>query len=208
MARQDAGALEAIRGEIRDQYTSAVLWRVVEPCVLAQIDALRDRVLRSGAQVSPVPVYSDDVYRTFVLRMPDQSFEDGAWRRANADGVASRLPGKLRWELDTLYSTVRDLNAYSFQNRIAQDRLLILGQPVPLDPALRGALLRDLDELGGRLAYADLLMTQGFARWRAAGMLPPARIAWPEVQRSGTRRFCRAHGLPLRTLAMAAQAAD
>lgn len=203
-----SAALDAIGVEIADQYDSAVEWRLVEPCLLSQIDTLRQRVLTSPGRLVPAPLFADSWRGTFVVRMPDRSYEDGAWQRAISDGVASRLDRKVRFELDGAYAATRLLNDLTAQNRAAQERLLSLSQPLPLDPGTRLSLLQEIDQLRGRITFMDLVMAQALDHWRTAGVLPPLRRAQTASTLKGTRLFCRTHGLQVRTLAEAISTGD
>lgn len=199
-------ATDAIRVEVADQYESVVEWRTVEPCVLAQIDRLQQRVVASGVRLIPAPVFADPS-GYFVLRLPDRSYEDAAWQRAAADGVASRLDRTARRRLDQVYPSMRLLNDLTAQNRSDVQRLLSLSRPLPLDAGVRIALVQDLDDLSGRVAFMDLIMGQSLRSWRAVGMLPSVASGREVVAASGSATFCRAHGLPLRSLAEAVRPA-
>lgn len=196
-------ATDAIRVEIADQYESVVEWRTVEPCILAQIDGLQARVLASDARLTPAPLFRDRSLPPYVLRLPDRSYDDGAWQRAAADGVASRLDPAVRRQLDQVYAVVRLLNDMTAQNRSSAQRLLSLSRPLPLDAGVRIALIKELDELNGRVRFMDLIMSQSLSSWRAAGMSPSPDSARAIVAESGTAAFCRANRLPLRRLAEA-----
>src|SRR5687768_12754977 len=58
-AAKGRAAARSLRAEVSDQYQWAFEWRVVEPCILAQIDRLQERVLASRAQLDPAPVHSE-----------------------------------------------------------------------------------------------------------------------------------------------------
>lgn len=198
-------AIDALHMETADHYLAAVEWRTVEPCILAQIDRLQQRLLESGARLKPAPVYTEPSSGSYVIRMPSRSYRDAAWQRATGDGVASRLDRAVRSDLDSGYSVVRILNDLNAQNTAAESRLLTLSRPLPLDADVRVSLLQEMDELRGRVIFMSLIQSQMLGSWRAAGMTRPVREARTFVAGSGTRRFCATQGLPLRTVEAAAR---
>jgi hypothetical protein len=196
-------ATEALRAETAGAYASSLQWRVVAPCVLAQIDRLRERVLRSGDRLEPAPVYSEPGFDFFVIRMPSRSYYQVVWRATISDGVNAHLESNMRRELDAAYtdmSLLVDLNA---QNNAAIQRLLVLSRPLPLDASVRFSLLQDLDELRGRVEDMSHSSGQVIGDLIRAGMQPPAELGRSTLANSGTYRFCRTQRFPTRSLAEA-----
>ncbi len=198
--RKARDATEAIRAEVSDQYSWAIEWRVVEPCLLAQIDILQQRLLASGDRLDPAPVYSEPGFAFYVIRMPNRTFEEGVWQAAISDGVVSHLDRDMRQELDRAYTANRLLADQTRENNAAYQRLLSLTRPIPLDAGVRYSLLRDLDELRGRVELMSHLHGQSLDNWTKAGVLPPVEPARKALASSGTRRFCEDHKLPLRSV--------
>lgn len=193
-------AAEMLRAEVHDQYQWAVEWRVVEPCVLAQIDRLQGRLLASGARLDPAPVHSEPGFAFFVLRMPNRNYDEGIWQATVSDGVNSHLPANIRRGLNRGYTKNRQLSELNGQNNSAYQRLLSLSRPLPLDPGVRFSLLQDLDELRGRVELMSHLSGQSMSNWGDAGMLPGSDVSRRAVASSGTYRFCREQRLPTRPL--------
>lgn len=94
-------AVDGLRADVADQYQSAVEWRVLEPCILSQIDQLQQRVLASGDRLSPAPVYQRPIVGGVVLLLPSRAYDDFAWQRATGDEVANRLDTGIRIAMDT-----------------------------------------------------------------------------------------------------------
>ena len=67
-------ATRAIRAEIREHYTNGIEWRVVYPCIKAQIDQLQQRVLDSGERLDPAKVHSQPRSGDFVIRIPVKDY--------------------------------------------------------------------------------------------------------------------------------------
>lgn len=192
---------EAIRDELAKHYSWSVEWRVVAPCLLAQIDALQQRIERSGDRLDPAPVFSDGAISQFVLRMPSKDYAHGAWQAAISDGVAPRFDPKLRSELNDHYSQAATVQDESVRNTEEFTSLRTLGRAIPLDPMVRYTLLERLDALRGRADFMDLQSGQLINHIEKAVMVPDAISARRDVERFGTYKFCKTHGLPLRSFA-------
>lgn len=203
-------ATAAFRYELGDHYIWAVEWRVVEPCIVAQIDQLQRRLLASGATLDPAPVHNDPAlvnsrnsFTNYVMRIPSKDFDTSAWQSSISDGVSSHLDPQLRQELDAHYVEVRSMINLTARNDIDYQRLLSLSRPLPLDPMVRFSLLQTLDELRGRTGFMALQSGQMIDHIVDVGMVPsPAEIR-AAVTRFGTYQFCRTQRLPLRSLAAA-----
>jgi len=196
-------ALAGIRDELADHYSWSVEWRVIEPCLLAQIDALSDRVLKSGPILDPAPGYHENEQFVYVLRLPSKEYPRSAWDGATAEGIAARFDPQLRYELNAHYAQVEVLQSMTSQNNEDYQSLLVMSRPIPLDPSVRFLLLRHLQGLRGRVEFKDLLSGQMIDHIERAGMLPSKDATIKSVQRYGTYRFCQAQHLPLRPFAQA-----
>src|SRR5690242_5308760 len=101
--RNAEAAEQALRTELGDHYASSVEWRMVHPCLLAQMAQLQQRVMQSGDRLQPAPLFSEAAFNSFVIRMPSKEYASSAWRAAIADGVTSNLDPALREELSQHY---------------------------------------------------------------------------------------------------------
>ena len=205
-------ATAAFQYELGDHYKWAVEWRVVEPCIVAQIDRLQQRLLASGATLDPAPVHSDPApvnsrisFTHFVIRIPSKDFDTSAWQSSISDGVSAHLDPALRQELDAHYGEVRSMIDLTARNNVDYQRLLSLSRPLPLDPMVRFSLLQTLDELRGRTGFMALQSGQMIEHIVRVGMVPPPAETHDSVTRFGTYQFCRAQGLPTRPLAEASK---
>jgi hypothetical protein len=196
-------SLSAIRDELAKHYSWSVEWRVVAPCVRAQIDLLQRRVEASGSRLDPSPGYPIADYGHFVLRMPSKDYANGAWQAAIADGVAPRFHARLRSELIDHYMQTATVEAGGNQIDDALTSLQTLKRPIPLDPMVRYTLLNRLDTLRGQVDFMDRQSGQLINHVQTVEMLPDATAAKRDVERFGTFQFCRAQGLPMRSFATA-----
>jgi hypothetical protein len=193
-------ATAAIRSEVGDHYAAAVEWRVVQPCLIRQLDDLEARLMNSGERLDPAPVYSEPAFPKFVLRIPSKDYESSAWEAAIADGVSPHLDPDLRKELSEHYQQVSVMVNMTQRNGISYGNVLGLSRPMPLDPSARLALSQLLDELRGRVMYMDLTSGQLIEHIRRAHMIPEDKVPLEAVRLSGTRLFCADRHLPMRSL--------
>ena len=197
---------EAIRDELAKHYSWSVEWRVVAPCLLAQIDTLQQRIERSGDRLDPAPVFTDEAISKFVLRTPSKDYADGAWQAAISDGVAPRFDPKLRSELNDHYTQAATVQDESVKNTEEFTSLQSLKRAIPLDPMVRYTILERLDVLRGRVDFMDLQSGQLIDHIQKVGMVPDAASARRDVERFGTYKFCKAQGVPMRSFADAMKA--
>lgn len=201
-------AIAPIRAELNDHYAYAVEWRLVHPCMIAQIDRLQQRLADSGATLDPAPVFREPALGSFVLRTPGKPFVDSAWHEAVGDGVSTHLNPELRKGLGDHYIQAAVLVEITKLNVRDNQRLFTLSRPMALDPATRLNLMQALDELRGRAEQMDFNSGQLVGQVGRLGMKPgPSKLAYV-LDRSGTTQFCVRAGLPLRSLADASEPID
>ncbi len=189
----------AIRAEIREHYTNGIEWRVVYPCIMAQIDQLRQRVIDSGERLDPAQVYSQPRSGEFVLRIPVKDYLNTTWQSAINDGVASHFDQESRATLSRHYTVVDKIAEQGWENYGDADDLFGLSRPIPLDPATRYQMLRTLDGLAGRAKIVDLSLGEMLIWVEALNMAATLADTRAEVTRWGTYQFCKAQGLPMRS---------
>jgi len=84
--------------------------------------------------------------------------------------------------------------------------LMVLAQPLRLDPLVQYSIIGELTRLSGRLQWLDTQNGQVIDYLEHVGMVPSAEQARAVTQRYGTYRFCKAQGLPMRSFKDAMQA--
>lgn len=187
----------ALRAELGEHYGWAIEYRVTYPCVLAQVARLKDRVLASGSTIDPAPLFEEDGAH-YVLRLPAKDYPTDAWDAAVGDGTIRSFDPALRRTLAGHYVQVSQMREIILENNATEPSLVALTHPLPLDPSVRYAIVKDLERLRGRLEYLDLLNGQLIENIQKVGMLPPPDPAIAATRRYGTYQFCKAHGMPLR----------
>lgn len=199
-ARQDKMkvSMGAVRDELQEHYGYAVEYRVVYPCLKAQVELLRDRVLKSGATLTPAPLYDDENFR-FVLREPSKIYPTDAWEAAVNDGTTQRLGPSARRALAGHYGQLPEVRDINMANNATEEALVVLTHPLPLDASVRYSIVRDIEGLNGQMEYMDYLNGQIIDYVQTVRMLPSAEEARAVVERYGTYHFCKAHGYPTRS---------
>jgi len=192
-------AANDLKDEVGDHYAWSVEWRMVAPCIVAQIDLLQQRVLHSGDRLIPAPTYAEPNIPDYVIREPAKEYHNSVWQAIISDGVSPHLEPRLRRELASHYAQAQSLTELTDRNLVDQDRLHMLSLPLPLDPSMRFSLLQTLAELRGRTKFMDLLSGQLIDHIRKERMVPPRMAIEGRISRYGTYKFCRAHRLPTRS---------
>lgn len=168
-----------------------------EPCVQAQLEALRQRVLGSGDRLVPAPMHQD-AFMSFVLRVPARPFGNAIWEALGADGTAAHFDDarSARYaENGAQLANMRRMNAEA--ERIV-GRLRVLGSDVPLDDTTRVALLEAIGEQAYRSRLQSVMALQVMAAIRDLGHAgDEAKVARDLAEASGTLQFCKQQGLPL-----------
>lgn len=198
----------ALRAELAEHYGYAVEYRVVYPCLQAQVDRLLDRVRSNTSLLEPAPIYHEDdgIKDDYVFRSPVKYYPTDAWEEAINDGVVQRLDPAVRRQFAGHYASLTNLAAMNDLNGEAERQLMVLAQPLRLDPSVRYSIIGELTRLSGRLQWLDTQNGQVIDYIEQIGMLPSAQQAVEVTKRYGTYRFCKTHALPVRSFKNAMQA--
>ena len=200
-------ARKALRSELADHHGGAVEWRVVAPCINAQLDGLERRLLASGGTLDPAPLHAEDFYgedpNTFAIRTPSRPYEDSVWQATNGEGVSSFLRDDERLELGSHYNQARVNDAENEQITQLASRLLILTKSIDLDPGVKMSLLQQIEELRGHNLRMIIRTGQLVDHIVKLDMVPPRKRIEAFVAKSGTVKFCREQGHPMLPIAKA-----
>jgi hypothetical protein len=195
----------ALRDELSEHYSNAVEFRTVYPCLQAQLAKLRGRVLASGAVMEPAPIYQESG-SDFVLRIPSKEYPTDVWEAAVNDGTMQRLEPTVRRQLAGHYTMLATILNMRLANDQSEKGLSALAHRLPLDPTVRYSIIKEIEQLSGRLEYLDLLNGQVIDYLQKANMLPSSGEARSLTERYGTYRFCKAQSLPMRSFEEAMEA--
>jgi hypothetical protein len=207
-SRKVSSGRAALRDELGEHYGYSVEFRVVYPCLQAQIDRLQDRVRSSATMLEPAPIYHEiePINDDYVFRMPAKYFRTDAWQEAMNDGVVQRLDLAIRRQLAGHYAALVSLARLNDLNGEAEGQLMVLAQPLRLDPSVQYSIIGELTRLSSRLQWLDLQNGQVLDYIEHIGMVPSAEQVRAVTQRYGTYRFCKAQRLPMRSFKEAMQA--
>ena len=193
--RKAAEGEQQLLGEALANLPYAAEQVAVQPCLDAQLRALRDRVLASGSTLQPAHAYAD-VMGGFVYRTPSRPYQDAIWQALNNDGTTVHVRDSRRQNLSVIYGNVDILQQLRAATDLLGGRLMSLSHPLPLDPGTRATLVAWLEEQRARSSLQSLAASQLLGVYRDYGVPFPA-TAEELLAGSGTVAFCREHGLPL-----------
>lgn len=196
---------------LQGDITWAFLWAAEksasQACVDAQLAALGERVRNSGEILEPAPVLPN-LEQQVLVRMPFRPYRFPVWDALLADGTASHFSTHRQ----ALYGRISDGMEASRANEMESRRvggyLLLMRDPIPLDPGVRAMLLNTINALRSMTAYEGVNAQQRMRVIDDAGLAPPDEVverflnasgAQPSgADFSGTVHFCATQGLPLR----------
>jgi hypothetical protein len=168
------------------------------PCLLAQLEQLRDRILASGDVLVPAPLHPGGALADFVFRAPSRPVGSTVWRALTDDGTVAHIDDwrRLRYaELDSLV----DMNArLTAETDRFVGRFGVLGFPLALEPSTRLSLVEMAEEQRHRSRLHALVALQVMAAIRDLGNQPSgAHVERSVLSQSGTLAFCAQQGLPV-----------
>ena len=206
------------RNKVRDSETRlhgditwTFLWvaekYVSQPCIDAQLAALSRIVLESEDTLKPQPVFTANTKVQYVVRMPNRPYRFPTWDALVADGTASHFAPERQAFFGRISDDMAQARAGETESRRLMGRLLVMRDPIPLDPMVRAELLTNINELRSLTTIEALNSQQRMRRIADAGNAPTADIVerflnasgkYPSGNDfSGTVPFCKAKGFPL-----------
>ncbi len=141
-----AATKQALRAELQEHYGYAVEYRAVYPCLQAQLDQLRDRVLSSRSVLHPAPIYSEDTAH-YVLRLPSKGYANDAWQAAVDDGTIRILAPVTRRQLAGHYNQLPEMAELLSATNTIEPGLVALTHPLRLDPTVDYLIVKDIEQL-------------------------------------------------------------
>lgn len=201
-----ADAETRLQGDI----TWAFLWSaeksVTQPCVDAQQAAMSRKVLESGDTLQSLPV-GTMLDRQWIVRMPTRPYRFPVWEALLADGTASHFPPQRHAILGRISHDMAQARAYEAETRSLDGALLVMRDPIPLDPGVRADLLTNINRLRSLSGTERLYARQRMRMIADAGSAPSEEVVDrflnaegknpPGSDFSGIPYFCKTQGLPL-----------
>ena len=201
-----AEAETRLQGDI----TWAFLWSaeksVGQPCVDAQLAALSRTVLESGDTLAPVPVITT-LAGPMVVRMPTRPYRFPVWEALLGDGTASHFSPQRLAILGRISDEMAQARTYEAETRALGGSLLVMHDPVRLDPMVRAELLTRINALRSVWQHERLYARQRMRLIADAGNAPSEEVVERFLNKdgeypsgndySGIPHFCRTNELPL-----------
>lgn len=192
-------AKDAIREELQEHYGYAYEFRVVAPCILAQIDMLEERVMTSGPRLMPSPRIRGYVNTNTVVMGPSKDYNSYAYDEAQGNGLVAGMGAETRHLLGQDYGQMRSMREVTRGNDIAYQQLLVMTQPIALDPSVRYSLLEKLSGLRGSVEFMDLIAGQLLNYIGRLNMVPTPQYARQVVKSYSTYKYCSRQKMPMRS---------
>lgn len=195
-----------LQGDIAWAFLWAAEKSASQPCVDAQLAMMARNVIESGDVLKPMPLVTS-LDLQFVVRMPNRPHRFPVWDALLADGTASHFSTQRQ----ALFGRISDGMAMSrtaeVETRRLGGNLLLMRDPVALDPVVRADLLTDINNLRSLIAYEGLNARQRMRVIADAGIAPPDEMVERFLNASGTNasgadfsgmpHFCTTQGLPV-----------
>jgi len=194
-----AAGERALKGEA--QYAGMVFAEqlTVAPCIIAQIDGLRAKVIAASDKPVGVPTIVTPV-GVSVIRSPVRTLATDAWTSLLNDGTSAHMKPSRELATAEYYAMLGTWVDISQSARDLQDGLVVLSEPVPLDDREKYETLRTLGQLRNRISLQSFKSKFLLAWLRDLGRLPEAAAldAWDRsVAGESTKSYCADRRLPL-----------
>lgn len=201
-----AEAETRLQGDITWAFLWAAEKSVSQPCVDAQLAALGRAVLESGDTLAPVPTI-DTLAGQLVVRMPTRPYRFPVWEALLGDGTASHFSPQRLAILGRISNEIAQARAYEGEIRALGGSLLVMRDPLPLDPMVRADLLTRINALRSVWQHERMYARQHMRLIADAGNAPSEEVVERFLNRDGTfpsgndfsgvPHFCRTNELPL-----------
>lgn len=195
-----------LQGDITWVFLWAAEKYVSQSCVDSQLAVLSRRVLASGDTLQPVPVLASSGLE-YVVRMPNRPYRFPAWDALVADGTANHFPPQRQAFIGRISDSVSAARTYEMETRRLQGALLVMRDPIPLDPVVKADLLSRISDLRSVNAFQALYAEQRMRMIADVGSAPPDHVVESFLngsgehqsgeEFSGTTRYCKAQGQPV-----------
>ena len=188
----------ALKSEAEESSQAYVEQLTVGPCILAQIEDLRSRVL-SHEGLGHVQTYDSSLGRS-VIRAPSRTYSSDVWSSQLADGTAAHMKTSRQQATASYYAQLAGLIAGDSEAENMRDGLVVLADPITMDARQRFDILQTLGRLRNQTTGQMLAAKQLLAQLRDLGRLAPPSTLEKYVEQSktrGTARMCAERNFPL-----------
>ncbi len=164
-----------LQGDIAWVFLWSAEKSVTQPCVDAQLAAMSRNVLDSGDTLQPLPV-GTALDRQWVVRMPTRPYRFPTWEALLADGTASHFPPQRQAILGRISHDMVQARAYEAESRGLDGALLVMRDPIALDPMVRADLLTNINRLRSLWGNERLYARQRMRLIADAGSAPSEAV--------------------------------
>ncbi len=195
-----------LQGDIAWAFLWAAEKAVSQPCIDAQLAAAGRIVLESGDVLKPMPVVSS-LDLQFVVRMPNRPYRFPVWDALLADGTASHFSTQRQAFFGRISDGMAQSRTYEAESRRVGGNLLLLRDPIALDPVVRADLLTNINNLRSLTAIEGLNAKQRMRVIADAKLAPPDKVVERFLNASGENpngadfsgmpHFCKTQGFPV-----------
>ena len=195
-----------LQGDIAWAFLWAAEKSAGQPCIDAQLAALARNVIESGDTLQAMPVVTSNDLQ-YVVRMPNRPYRFPVWDALLANGTASRFNTQRQALFGRISDGMAVSRSYEMEARRLGGNLLLMRDPIALDPAVRAALLTDINNLRSLTAIEGLNAKQRMRIIADAGIAPPDEMVERFLNASGKHasgadfsgmpHFCKMQDLPV-----------
>jgi len=201
-----ADAETRLQGDIAWAFLWAAEKSASQPCIDAQLAAMARNVLESGDVLKPMPVVTS-LDLQFVVRMPNRPYRFPVWDALLADGTASHFSTQRQALFGRISDGMATSRTFEMETRRIGGNLLLMRDPIALDPVVRADLLTNINNLRSLTAIEGLNAKQRMRVIADAGIAPPDEMVERFLNASGKNpsgsdfsgmpHFCKTKGLPV-----------
>lgn len=201
-----AEAETRLKGDITWVFLWSAEKSVSQPCVDAQLAALNRVVLEGGDALAPMPVLTT-LGPQQVVRMPTRPWRFPVWEALLGDGTASHFSPQRQAIMGRISEDMALARVYEAETRVLGGALLVMRDPIALDPTVRMEPLTRINALRSVWQHERLYARQRMRLIADAGNAPSDEVVErflnaegkypPGNNHSGVPHFCRTNGLPL-----------
>jgi hypothetical protein len=194
-----------LQGDIAWAFLWAAEKYASQPCVDAQLAALARKILESADTLEPVPVQTSNGPQK-VVRFPNRPYRFPTWDALIADGTANHFSPPRQAFLGRLSNSMAGSYGVEIQTRGMLGRLLLLRDPIALDPVVRAELLTRIGEVRSITSFEALNAQQRMRLIADNGSAPAEEVVERFLNASGERQagaefsgmatYCKAGGYP------------
>jgi hypothetical protein len=176
--------------EIGHHYLVAEERLRVQSCLDRQLTKIEDRVLASGSNLAPLPLFGSTSIFPEVYRVPARSLTASAWQSVISESLSSHLTEKERGLLPIHYSQFDKFRELTAEEDVAAGSLMALSKPLPMDAQIKTNFVSIIEHERFRNRQMGILARQMTRRIDNLGYTPTSTSRSQWLQASITLKDC------------------